>query len=150
MFKDTKDSEESNLSASYAYGSLYYHSLNLRITHPGCEYRAATNIREKLRICCMTSLKILFISGYGDMESLETKVDCEVRNARARSQHQNSKSSQNSCRTSRSCGENIFFLIMYEQSRTKFTFTDLEVTFFKITSGHAGNGSCGYVLGRSR
>ena len=60
------------------------------------------------------------------MQSLETKVDCEVRNARARSQHQNSKSSQNSCRTSRSCGENISFLIMYEQSRTKFTFTDLE------------------------
>jgi hypothetical protein len=73
--KDIKD-----LSASYACGYFDYYTLNFRITRPGCEYTCSRGIKD------LPVLHDWFensaISGYGDMQSLETKVDCEVRNAR--------------------------------------------------------------------
>jgi len=76
--KDIKD-----LSASHACGSLEYDTFYLRITRPGCEYtsnkwRYSREIEGLLHDWFEHSV----ISGYGDMQSLETKVDSEVRNAR--------------------------------------------------------------------
>ena len=76
MCKGIKD-----LSASYACGSFYgYFKLELRITRPGCEYtyQDSREIEDLLHDWFENSA----ISGYGDMQSLETKVDYEVRNAR--------------------------------------------------------------------
>jgi hypothetical protein len=71
------------LFASHAHGQIT--QFHLRITRPGCEYNDnvnpwynGTQAEELLHAWFEHSV----ISGYGDMQSLETKVDCEVRNAR--------------------------------------------------------------------
>ena len=78
MYKDIND-----LSVSHAYGDFEFYAFHLRITRPGCEYnsdvrRYSNDIKGLLQGWFEHSA----ISGYGDLQSLETKVDCEVRNAR--------------------------------------------------------------------
>ena len=53
-------------------------TFDLRITHPGCEY---TSNRWRYSREIEGLLHDSVISGYGDMQSLETKVDSEVHNA---------------------------------------------------------------------
>ncbi|KIM79044.1 hypothetical protein PILCRDRAFT_10707 [Piloderma croceum F 1598] len=76
--KDIKD-----LSASHACGSLEYGTFDLRITRPGCEYTSkGWCYSREIEGLLHDWFEHSAISGYGDMHSLETKVDCEVRNAR--------------------------------------------------------------------
>jgi hypothetical protein len=72
-----------SLSLSHACGEYDFYRFHLHITRAGCEYdgdftRKQTNIDTLLR----TWFEHSAISGYGDMQTLETKVDPEVRNAR--------------------------------------------------------------------
>lgn len=72
-----------DVSVSHAHGDLNVRTYHLRITRPGCEYngdvqRYSKDIQNLLHGWFEHSA----VSGYGDMRSLETKIDCEVRNAR--------------------------------------------------------------------
>ena len=70
-----------SLSVSHACGKLYYF-FHLSITRPGCEYNDVVQYYSKIDDLLPSWFEHSAISGYGDMQSLETKVDCEVRNAR--------------------------------------------------------------------
>ena len=79
MSKDLK-----SLSTSYTSGNFnYYFSFDLRITRPGCEFNGQVRqymneIDDLLPVWFEHSA----ISGYGDVQSFQTKVDSEVRHAR--------------------------------------------------------------------
>jgi hypothetical protein len=76
--KDIKD-----LSVSHACGELGYYAYHLRITRPGCEYNSdVQRYSREIEGLLPGWFEHSAISGYGDMRSLETKVDCDVRNAR--------------------------------------------------------------------
>ena len=78
MYKDIKD-----LSVSHAHGDLEFYTLHLRVTRLGCEYDGEVrHYTRKIADLLPLWFEHSAISGYGDMQSLETKVDCEVRNAR--------------------------------------------------------------------
>ena len=73
-----------SLSTSYTSGNFnYYFSFDLRITRPGCEFNGQVRqymneIDDLLPVWFEHSA----ISGYGDVQSFQTKVDSEVRHAR--------------------------------------------------------------------
>ncbi len=70
-----------SLSVSHTCGVLY--SFDLRITRPGCEYdNRVGGYSENTEPLLPTWFEHSAISGYGDMQSLETKIDSEVRSAR--------------------------------------------------------------------
>src|ERR1700735_236557 len=77
VYKDMKD-----LSVSHAHGKFKFYSFHLRITRPGCEYNDDVNNWQGTNRLLNGWFEHSAISGYGDMQSLETKVDSEVRNAR--------------------------------------------------------------------
>jgi hypothetical protein len=77
VYKDMKD-----LSVSHAHGKLECYSFHLRITRPGCEYNGDVDRWRTTNPLLNGWFEHSAISGYGDMQSLETKVDSEVRNAR--------------------------------------------------------------------
>jgi len=77
VYKDMKD-----LSVSHACGKFKLPSFHLCIS-PGCEYNASVMPYSKLIDLLLPGwFEHSAISGYGDLQSLETKVDSEVRNAR--------------------------------------------------------------------
>ena len=70
-------------SLSISHVSEKFSPFHLRITRPGCEYNdAVSSYRSEIDGLLHDWFKHSAISGYGDMLSLETKVDSEVRNAR--------------------------------------------------------------------
>jgi hypothetical protein len=70
-----------SLSVSHTCGNFY--SFHLRVTRPGCEYDSQVGQYSKyIEPLLPTWFEHSAISGYGDMQSLETKVDSEVRHAR--------------------------------------------------------------------
>jgi len=71
-----------SLSTSHACGKIP--PFDLSITRPGCEYNQRIGLYnvEKLDRLLPGWFERAAISGYGDMQSLETKVDSDVRNAR--------------------------------------------------------------------
>jgi 2OG-Fe(II) oxygenase superfamily len=72
-----------DLSASHACGSLAHTAFDLRITRPGCEFTSKSwRFSREIEGLLHDWFENSAISGYGDMQSLETKVDHEVRNAR--------------------------------------------------------------------
>ena len=72
-----------SLSVSHACGRFEFSSFHLRITRPGCEYDGGVERYSKQIDPLLPSwFEHAAVSGYGDMQSLETKVDSEVRNAR--------------------------------------------------------------------
>ena len=73
LYEDTE-----SLAISHAVGGIS--KFHLHITRPGCEYNG--NVGKKLDTLLPAWFEHSAISGYGDMRSLETKVDSEVRNAR--------------------------------------------------------------------
>ena len=71
-----------SLSLSHVCGEFEF-SFHLRITRPGCEYNGDVQRYSKpLEGLLPDWFEHSAISGYGDTQSLETKVDSEVRNAR--------------------------------------------------------------------
>jgi len=73
-----------SLSVSHASGEFKISSFHLCITRPGCEYNGDVERYSEQTVNGLLSVwfEHSAISGYGDMQSLETKVDHEVRNAR--------------------------------------------------------------------
>lgn len=76
-YEDTK-----SLSTSYTCGEFGYDFFKLHITRPGCEYNGRITRFGGVDDLLPDWFEHSAISGYGDMQSLETKVDSEVRNAR--------------------------------------------------------------------
>ena len=78
-----KDIKIQALSTSYARGRIKF-EFNLRITRPGCEFNSGVvyYYPKQTESLLHNWFEHSAISGYGDMQSLETKVDYEVRNAR--------------------------------------------------------------------
>jgi hypothetical protein len=74
-----KDME--SLSLSHASGTDFYY-FSLRITRAGCEYDGHISYGRTKDTLLRTWFEHSAIAGYGDMQSLETKVDPEVRDAR--------------------------------------------------------------------
>src|SRR6266511_3131514 len=68
---------------SYACGEFESDSFHLRITRPGCEYNGHIGrYSEEVDRLLPGWFDHSAISVYGDMQSMETKVDSEVRNTR--------------------------------------------------------------------
>ena len=71
------------LPVSHASGEFEFYSFPLSITRPGCEYEGdIERYSDETEGLLPGWFEHAAISGYGDMQSLETKVDSEVRNAR--------------------------------------------------------------------